>query len=423
MAFDPDAYLAKKETGGFDPDAYLASKGKPLGATEPTKSDPSLLDKIVEMGKGGIGPALGGAIGRSTGLGMAGELAGRYYGANPKDLPKAAPAAMMVAMPEIAGAAGVSAGLAPATNALFRMSAGAVGGMAGEGIKQTALPEGGSLDAIATMGQSGEAGALSEAAALAAGPIAEKAAPYLKKGGKAVAKGYGKVAEFFGGVTSSDIVRLADDPAAVLPEIMGGSKSTDKAGKAFGKTVEKSGFLPKAATEGEGLGKFAGRESPFKASDAVANKYYERIASGQKLTPPELYDAYQSAQESVSKMSRWNPRKIEMLDFKNALQTELQSLSGEYAQASQDFARAAVGRSTSNLLPRTATGKVSLGRTGFANLVAPGIGTVLSSPAFYGGTTAAVSGAAKGLAAVVGNPTARRVAFSEIVKRARSKKK
>lgn len=37
MAFDPDAYLAKKE-GGFDPDAYLASKG--IGAPAPVPAAP-----------------------------------------------------------------------------------------------------------------------------------------------------------------------------------------------------------------------------------------------------------------------------------------------------------------------------------------------------------------------------------------------
>ncbi len=381
----------------------------------------SFIDKIADMGKG-VGPAIGGAIGRSTGLGMAGEVAGRYFGANPEDLPKAAPLAMMVAMPEVAGAAGVAARLAPATNALFRMSAGAVGGAGGEGLKRTGeailgkKSKGNPIDAIAEMGKSG---ALSEAAALGAGPIIEKGVEVGAKAGKIAAKGYGKLAEFFSGVPASDIVRLADDPAAILPEVAGGSLSTNKAGKAFGSSVKEAGFLPEAAATGEGLGKFAGRKSPFKASEVLANESFERVASGETLTPPEMYEAYKAAQESVSKMSRKNPRYVEMLDFKDALQDTLKSLSGEYAGASADFARAAVGRSTSNILPRTRAGNVSLGRAGFSALVASKFGIPLSSPALYGATTAATAGLSKAAEKAASNPITRRIGLSEIIRRAK----
>jgi len=55
MAFDPDAYLAKKsavQTGGFDPDAYLASKSGAMAAPQqatqqpPPAAEPSFFDQL-----------------------------------------------------------------------------------------------------------------------------------------------------------------------------------------------------------------------------------------------------------------------------------------------------------------------------------------------------------------------------------------
>jgi len=383
---------------------YLDSaSGKP---EEPT----SLLDQVVELGKNAVA-GLGGAIGSSTGLGLVGELAGRAVAANPQAVINQAPTAGMVAGGLVGGVPGA-----------------AVGGAAGEAFRQVdtaaigGKKESSSLDALAKIGAEGLKGAAAEIGGKLAAPVIAKGIDYASVGGKSAAKGFGKVAQFFSGVPKSDIVRIAADPAAILPEIMGGSKSIGKAGKGFGAAVEKAGFVPAAESAGEGLAKFKGAASPFKSSDSVANTAFERIAKGEELTAPELYDAYQSAQESVSKMSRWNPRKVKMLEFKNALQEKLQSLSGEYAAASQDFARAKLGESATNILPRTKTGEVSLGRTGFANLVLPGLGTVISSPALYGGTTAATAGTAKVAAKILSNPVGRRITFSEIIRQAKKRR-
>jgi hypothetical protein len=361
-----------------------------------SKGSGSFLDHIAEMGR--KGPL---------------TVARESFSANPEPALDALPMIGGVAGGFVGGPAGAGAGA----------YLGEAARQAGSALTGTGEVPSTPIDSIYEMGKAGVLGAAGEKA----GSLAVKALPFAAKVGKGAAKQYGKVAEFASNLKKSDVARLVDDPKAILPEFLGGSKSTAKAGKALKEAEKNAGFLPEGkVSDGKRLNAFAGQNNPFKGSDAVAGEYFERVAQGQKLTPDETFDAYQAAQEAVSKMTRENPRYVEMLEFKNALQWELKNVldaTGQYADATGDFARAALGRSTSNVLPRTNTGKVSLGRTAFANLVAPGAGLALSSPAFYGATTAATSAAAKGAAKAIENPLTRRVGFQEIVRRTRQKDK
>jgi hypothetical protein len=67
MAFDPDAYLAKKQSATFDPDAYLKSRGMPAAPVGPREMGigEQLMNNPLTKGAVGLGEA---ALGLGTGL-------------------------------------------------------------------------------------------------------------------------------------------------------------------------------------------------------------------------------------------------------------------------------------------------------------------------------------------------------------------
>jgi hypothetical protein len=210
------------------------------------------------------------------------------------------------------------------------------------------------------------------------------------------------------GTPASNFRRLAEDPAAILPEWLGGPASKQKAGAALGQAERDAGLVPtkiepETGKAAKGLKSFEGKTSPFKSDQTLADAFYDRVSKGEQLTPQEALEAYKATSRSLSKMSRKDARYVEMLKFEQALGGELEVLSPAYAQAKKDFARAAMGDAVSNVLPRTATGKVSQGRLGFnallfgGGIINPGVAltAALSSPVLHGAGTALLGTAAK----------------------------
>lgn len=238
---------------------------------------------------------------------------------------------------------------------------------------------------------------------------AEAIGPAVGAAVRPLARGGAKLSELLTGTEAQNFRRLYDDPAAILPEALGGSQSTKKAGAILGAAEKKAGFL-KGGAEGveevkKGLGQFEGKTSPFKGDQGLADVFYERVAKGETLTPPEMLEAYKATSRNLRKMSRKDARYVEMVKFEKALSETLEGISPEYAAAKANYARSAMGKATSNLLPRTRTGNVSQGRLGFNALLFGGgvlnpavaATTALSSPAVHGAGYALASAAAKGI--------------------------
>jgi hypothetical protein len=164
------------------------------------------------------------------------------------------------------------------------------------------------------------------------------------------------------------------------------------------------------------LGKFASQDNPFSSNAEQAKKYFDLARAGEKLTPKQMLEAYQASSDYLQTVPRQDRRYVDMLNFKNALQDALKRLSPEYEKATADFARAATGRATTNILPRTQTGKVSQGRVGFnamltggaslAGLPAALAAFTVSSPIAHGAAHAALGTANK----VLTNPFLARLA-------------
>lgn len=404
--------MAKYQIETDDGKKYLIeTEDSPTSSAQPS-TDSSMFDTIKNWGKkifGGSTPGteLGQTVGENV-LGPVGGILGRAAAANPQTIVNQAPVAGMTAGDILGG----------------HIMAG-VGGATGEALKQvdSALlgkpVDYSSMDALAQIGKQGAAGVASSVAGKVLSPVINTGVDLASNVGKLAAKGFGKVAEMFSGLPSSTIQRLAEDPAAILPELYGGSMTTAKAGAKVGEAAKAAGFLPEGQTLGEKrLAQFAGQENPFKGSDSVAGEYFKKVSAGEQLSPSDTYDAYQAASESISKMSRKNPRYVEMVNFKDALGWELRNTldaTGRYADAVKDSARAFLGRDTSNILPRNKAGNVSLGRAGFDSMIFPHAGYLVSPPLAYGATTAAVSGGAKATAAALQNPVSRQLLFSQIV--------
>lgn len=230
----------------------------------------------------------------------------------------------------------------------------------------------------------------------------------LSKLVRPIARGGAKLSELLTGANANNFRRLYDDPAAILPEAIGGSQSTKKAGAILGEAEKKAGFINAAKEGGEstkGFSKFEGKTSPFKGDQGLADAFYERVAKGDVLSPPEMLEAYKATSRTLRKMSRKDARYVEMVKFEKALSETLENISPEYAAAKANYARSAMGRATSNVLPRTQTGKVSQGRLGFnallfgGGILNPAVAATaaLSSPVVHGAGYAASSAAAKAI--------------------------
>lgn len=267
---------------------------------------------------------------------------------------------------------------------------------------------------------------------LGAEVLGQFAAPAIK----GMVKGTSKVSELLTGTPASTFKRLADDPAAILPEMAGGSMGKKKAGALLGQAEKDAGFVPtvlepETGKAAGGLKSFEGKTSPFKGDQGLADAFYERVAKGEQLAPQEALEAYKATSRNLSKMSRKDARYVEMLRFEKALGSELEALSPEYAAAKKQYARAALGDAVTNVLPRTATGKVSQGRLGFNALIFGGgsiinpaalTGLALGSPVLHGAGTAAL-GAASKLASTPGVPTGVLATLSASARRALESKR
>ncbi len=284
---------------------------------------------------------------------------------------------------------------------------------------QANLPEGSALGKVATatkfVGDMAGMGQLTPEAAqtaIATNAAGEAIGSGVAKMGSKIFKVFGsKVGSAFSGLKPASYGRLLDDPAAILPEALGGPKSMAKAGAAIGESLDAAGVVKNISpTASHG----AIVDSMFsKIADAVpASELTEKNIPGlvSVLTPTEQADMLKSLRMVMKTAVEGKDQQIlrNRMLWKNALVDALESGAPGYAQNVKDYARAALREEFSSILPRNKYGTPSIGRVFFgggpvgaaAGAAGGPLAGVLAggasvSPLVHGAATAATGAALK----------------------------
>ena len=342
-----------------------------------------------------------------TSLQRAGNLITDIFKRGPGPVAKEAfaknPEPVLKALPAAGGMAGLFMTGNPAGAAL--------GGMIGKSAEQISrvgmgLPRA-AQGTEQILGDIGRAG-LGQGAAAVSG---EAIGPAIGLAGKVLGpfgKGAAKVGQMVTGVEAQKFRRLAQDPAAILPEFLGGSKSVAKAGRELGAAIDETNLIKET--------------NPFFNADSVSKNLWDKTKSFLKgetppPTPQEMFEGKRAIDEVLSKTpwakrqgTLWRDRVL----FKNYLRDELGKLYGNMAKASKDYARSALGRDFLSVVPVNQSGTPSILRSGIGTGLATAAGLpfaaglAASSPLVAGGLTAAGSGLIKGAVGAAKNPVLRR---------------
>lgn len=235
--------------------------------------------------------------------------------------------------------------------------------------------------------------------------VYDSAKPVVKNG----------LSKFFGMTTGKGpvkVARMINDPTAVIPESLpdslgggkiglGGSKSIEAASDQYGEKLAQSGLEKKL------YGPFSEGKA---AADADANAIFTKWANKEPITAQEAYNAKRATDKlwpAVVKESNRDDIRL-MSKFKNGMDDILSNQSGDFLNASKDYARSRLGEDFTQILPRTKTGDVSTVKTMYAMLNPKKIpGMLVTSPALIGAGNLAAQGAMKGLNIVGRDPNTR----------------
>lgn len=310
MAFDPDAYLAKKQApsnGGFDPDAYLAKKG---GAA--VSEEPSFLGVNRKNLRGTIS-----AVARPV-LEMGGAVAGGVAGAPLGPLGIAG-----------GGALGLSSGVA-AANLADRLL----------GVKKplSGLPAA-AKETVSNLREGAEGELM--------GQIGGKVISALKK---PAARFAGNVGRAMSGVKAQSGERLFNDPAAFF------SPSVSKVGQELG-----------AVRNELGMNTARPAEEVFQSEASVSRKkaidMFQKMGEG-KATSAELLQGIQATDKVIEATPmRQKVQRKDLFEIKNKFSEALRNVAGPERAAARKYSRAALASEFRKVLPVTKQGDVSVMRT------------------------------------------------------------
>jgi len=252
--------------------------------------------------------------------------------------------------------------------------------------------------------------------------IAEKAAPYLANLKTGFKKGAAKIFGSTSGKGAVKTARLIEDPLAILPEKLGGSKSVQAASDAYGNALANDKTLiPLEGGKGFTRGITKTEFSPFsrgnKEAEDVAQSIWDKWKTGAEINAQEAYTAKRATDKLwPAVVKERNAEQIRQLsEFKTAMDDVLSNQgAGPFLKASKDYARARLGADFTQLLPRTKTGDISTVKTLLLHTLAPHrmaamVAGGLTSPVVTGAGNLGIQGAVKGLNAIAQNPEARQV--------------
>jgi hypothetical protein len=233
----------------------------------------------------------------------------------------------------------------------------------------------------------------------AAGKAISSAYESAKPGFK---KALSQVGQMLTGKSANKVRQVIEDPAAILPESLGGAKTVEDASAQYGQALDKSGLEKKL------YGPFSEGKSE---ADKDANLIYAKWKSGKDITPQEAFNAKRATDKLwPAVVKERNAEDIrEMSQFKTGMDDILSSQAGQFQKASKDYSRARLGSDFTQLLPRTKTGDISTVKSFLLPMVEPRKLPFMlaSSPAVLGAGNLAAQSAMKGLNVVGSNPNAR----------------
>lgn len=251
-------------------------------------------------------------------------------------------------------------------------------------------------------------GVQNEATGLATGAVIGKAAEGV--GNALRSKTAGKIASFFSGKNPTLYKRLANDPAAILPSAMGGPKPIGQAGEELGQATGSMGVTKSLNPNPDHSGTV--NRAWAKITEDIPTNLPEKDQiqaindNVKRLSPQETYDTYNSLKKIIkAQVQDKDPELMRArVILQNALKDRLGSLSGEYAQASKDFARSALRGDFSSIFPTTKYGTPSIGRAGFASAILGKAALPISSPLIHGLLTAGGSAGAQAIQKMMSIP-------------------
>ncbi len=394
MAFDPDAYLTGGQSpSGFDPDAYLGIE----------KKKPSFQDQV---------PGILKQAGQAALASSPANLTKKFFQTDPATMQRVGGVVLPIAGGMVGGPVGAAAG------EFARQVTGTA--FAPDTVPKTPL---GRAASVITAGVAQEPKILEAIPGVS--QAAEKAGELAAKAGTGAKMGWSKVVQALTGKPAAKVRQLMEDPSAILPEALGGAQSVEKASAGYGEALENApihhpeGFVTRGITKKE--------FNPFVQNDSDAadlgKGIYDKWKAGEPITAQEAFDAKRATDYTWPKVvSERNQEKIRALsEFKKGMDDVLSSQSGQFLNASKDYARARLGSDFTQLLPRTKTGDISTVKTLLLHTLAPGrsVGMLaggVTSPAVMGGLTAGTMGATRGLMKLGENPQARQILLQVLQK-------
>lgn len=234
-----------------------------------------------------------------------------------------------------------------------------------------------------------------------------------------IKKTLGQIGQMFTGKSANKVRRLINDPAAILPESLGGAKSVEDASKQYGEALanDKTSIFHEDGHVTRGITKT--EFSPFSKgkhdADELAQSIWDKWKAGEPINAQEAFDAKRATDLTwPAVVKEGNSEQIRALsEFKTAMDDVMSSQgAGPFLKASKDYARARLGADFTQILPRTKTGDISTVKTLLLHALAPGrgvgmLGGGLTSPLVTGVGNLAAQGAMKGLNVVGRDPNMR----------------
>lgn len=229
-----------------------------------------------------------------------------------------------------------------------------------------------------------------------------------------IKKALSQVGQMMTGKSAVKVRRLIEDPAAILPESLGGAKSVSDASSAYGKALENTSVQH----EGEqfvtkGLEKKA--FGPFKRghqeAEDVAQTVYDKWKNSEPIDAQEAFNAKRATDKLwPTVVKERNAEDIrQMSEFKTAMDDILSKQAGPFAKASKDYARARLGADFTQILPRTKTGDISTVKSLLMPMLEPKKIPLMmfTSPMATGVGNLAAQGAMKGINVLGRDPNIR----------------
>lgn len=218
------------------------------------------------------------------------------------------------------------------------------------------------------------------------GGIAGKAIPAVRG---ATGKGFSRLQQFLTGKPAQEFSRVAKDPGALLPSILGGPKSMKDASSSYGNYPKKIDV----ADDTTDLMVGAYRKATVGAEDYNLTDPGFIKEAVRKLEPGEAYKAYQATQTVLKNMvENKNPVLFRnRVIFKDALKDYLIEIDPAFGKTISNFARSALRNSMTDILPSNKYGTPSIGRAGFGAPILGPLGYAAGGP--IGATAATMMGA------------------------------